>query len=76
MRLNDLSDGSIKTLLILGLLFANIAVAFSHRHNERVRFRESADRALRNELTFRRRLLKNLRKMLAPRDTCSARGHE
>jgi hypothetical protein len=27
MRLNDLSDGSIKTLLILGLLFANIAVA-------------------------------------------------
>ncbi len=27
MRLNDLRDGSIKTLLILGLLFANIAVA-------------------------------------------------
>ncbi len=32
MRLNDLSDGSIKTLLILGLLLANIAVAFSNRH--------------------------------------------
>ena len=27
MRLNDLSAGSIKTLLILGLLFANIALA-------------------------------------------------
>lgn len=34
MRLNDLSDGSIKTLLIFGLLFANIAVAFSHRHQD------------------------------------------
>jgi hypothetical protein len=31
MRLNDLSDGSIKALLILGLLIANIAVALSHR---------------------------------------------
>ncbi len=31
MRLNDLNDGSIKTLLILGLLFANIALASSHR---------------------------------------------
>jgi hypothetical protein len=30
MRLNDLNDGSIKTLLILGLLFANIAVALPH----------------------------------------------
>jgi hypothetical protein len=27
MRLNDRSDGSIKALLILGLLLANIAVA-------------------------------------------------
>ncbi len=32
MRLSDLSDGSIKTLLILGLILANIAVAFSHRN--------------------------------------------
>jgi hypothetical protein len=31
MRLNDLSDGSIKTLLILVLLVANIAVALPHR---------------------------------------------
>ena len=31
MRWNDLSDGSIKTLLILVLLFANIAVALPHR---------------------------------------------
>ena len=31
MRLNDLNDGSIKTLLILVLLFANIAVALPHR---------------------------------------------
>ena len=30
MRLNDLSDGSIKTLLILILLAANIAVALAH----------------------------------------------
>ena len=38
MRLNDLNDGSIKTLLILGLLFANIAVALP-RHGGRVRNR-------------------------------------
>lgn len=31
MRLNDLSDGSIKALLILGLLFANIGVVVSQR---------------------------------------------
>ncbi len=31
MRWNDLSDRSIKTFLILVLLFANIAVALSHR---------------------------------------------
>lgn len=31
MRWNDLSHGSIKTFLILGLLLANIAVSFSHR---------------------------------------------
>jgi hypothetical protein len=30
MRLNDLSDGSIKTLLILVLILANIAVALAH----------------------------------------------
>jgi len=30
MRLNDLSDGSIKTLLILALILANIAVALAH----------------------------------------------
>ncbi len=30
MRLNDLSDGSIKTLLIIVLLAANIAVALAH----------------------------------------------
>ena len=30
MRLNDLGDGSIKTLLILVLLAANIAVALAH----------------------------------------------
>jgi heme exporter protein D len=27
MRLNDLNDGSIKTLLILGLIIANLVVA-------------------------------------------------
>jgi hypothetical protein len=31
MRLNDRRDGSIKALLILGLIIANIAVASSHR---------------------------------------------
>ena len=31
MRLDDRSDRSIKALLILGLLIANIAVALSHR---------------------------------------------
>ena len=31
MRLNDLSDGSVKTLLILVLILANIAVALA-RH--------------------------------------------
>jgi hypothetical protein len=30
MRLNDLSGGSIKTLLILILILANIAVALAH----------------------------------------------
>ncbi|MEO6970158.1 MAG: hypothetical protein ABI217_04620, partial [Chthoniobacterales bacterium] len=30
MRLNDLSAGSIKTLLILVLVLANIAVALAH----------------------------------------------
>jgi len=30
MRLNDLSDGSVKTLLILLLLAANIAIALAH----------------------------------------------
>jgi hypothetical protein len=30
MRLNDLSGGSIKTLLILVLILANIAVALAH----------------------------------------------
>jgi hypothetical protein len=34
MRLNDLNDGSIKTLLILILLGANIAVAIAHRRAE------------------------------------------
>ena len=34
MRLNDLNDGSIKTLFILVLLFANIAVALPHRSED------------------------------------------
>jgi hypothetical protein len=34
MRLNDLNGGSIKTLLILVLLFANIAVAHPRRSED------------------------------------------
>ncbi|HEX4666930.1 MAG TPA: hypothetical protein VH207_10035 [Chthoniobacterales bacterium] len=30
MRLNDRHDGSIKTVLILGLVAANLALTFSH----------------------------------------------
>ena len=42
MRLNDLNDGSIKTLLILGLIIANITVAVSDKASRR-KLRGSAE---------------------------------